>query len=178
MSMSDEQYRQALEAARRELAELEAERAELDRRIERKKQGILGLSQLVSDDDEDAPSIMDIMRAMLGEPEGLTDGCRAVLRSANHGLTPTEVRDGLIALGYDLSGYSNIMASVHQILKRLVASGEANKLRLSGRMDGKTAYIWADRNPLARLLGADSTVPTRGLIAAEMERRKREQGDD
>jgi hypothetical protein len=175
--MSEDQYRQALETARRELAKLETERAELDRKIERKKQGILGLSQLVSEDDENAPSFMDLLRTMVGEPEGLTDGCRAVLRTAGTALTPTEVRDGLIALGYDLSGYSNVMASVHQILKRLVASQEAQMIRYDGEPDGKKAYVWS--NPLARLLGYDSsTVPTRGLIASEMERRKDKRDKD
>src|SRR5215217_4571484 len=58
---------------------------------------------------------------------GLTEGVRAVLRANETCLTPTEIRDGLLRLGYDLKGYTNVLASVHTILGRLIESDEIEK---------------------------------------------------
>jgi len=56
---------------------------------------------------------------------GLTEACRTVLRSAGRPLTALELRDRLVSVGFDLERYSNALASVHTVLKRLTESGEA-----------------------------------------------------
>jgi hypothetical protein len=75
---------------------------------------------------------------------GLTDSIRLVMQSSNKHLTPPEVRDGLLLAGFDLSAYSNVLTSIHTVLRRLVASGEV----MPSVKDGKTAYKWKGCDPL------------------------------
>jgi hypothetical protein len=72
-------------------------------------------------------------------PLGLTDACRLALRGAGLPLTPLEVRDRLLAIGVDLSIYTNELSAIHTILKRL---NDAREIRLLSRGKGKSAYIW------------------------------------
>src|SRR5262249_41556455 len=72
-------------------------------------------------------------------PLGLTDACRLALRGAGLPLTPLDVRDRLIAIGVDLSIYTNELSAIHTILKRLNDAGE---IRFVSKGTGKPAYIW------------------------------------
>jgi hypothetical protein len=81
---------------------------------------------------------------------GLTDACRLVTRGGVP-MTPADVRGRLLAIGFDLSKYSNDLAAIHTILKRLNGAGE---LRFLPRASGKHAYIW-NRPPHAVALGPD-----------------------
>jgi hypothetical protein len=54
-------------------------------------------------------------------------------------MTPTEVRDRLRGIGFDVSRYVNDLAAVHTILKRLNQSGE---LRFLARGAGVHQYVW------------------------------------
>ena len=110
-SMSTDDYRRALEAATREYERAIADRAALDDRLAQLKQTIGTLTKLCGY----VPSVS----------WGLTDACRTVLRSAGRPMTAVEVRDRLSAVGLDLDRYSNALASVHTVLKRLTESGEA-----------------------------------------------------
>ena len=72
---------------------------------------------------------------------GITDGVRAVLQANGKWMTPTEIRTDLLRLGYDLSGYTNVMASIHTVLSRLRSSGEVRKgIRKPKRVP---VYRWA-----------------------------------
>jgi hypothetical protein len=71
---------------------------------------------------------------------GLTDACREILKASKEPMTPTEVRDVLIKMGYDLKKYKNALASIHTILKRLgSSSGVWTTVR---QKDKKVAYRW------------------------------------
>lgn len=52
-------------------------------------------------------------------PAGLTDSVRAILTEAGEPLTASEIRDRLEAKGLDMKSYSNPLANVHTILRRL-----------------------------------------------------------
>jgi hypothetical protein len=123
--MSNEDYRAALESATRELETLTGQRAELDRRIAQLMQTMGNLMKLCGL----APTVNF----------GLTDSCRMILRSAGHPLTAVEVRGQLAAMGVDLSRYSNDLAAIHTILKRLNDSGE---VRFVPRTWEKPGYQW------------------------------------
>ncbi|HEY6210974.1 MAG TPA: hypothetical protein VIW45_01755 [Vicinamibacterales bacterium] len=122
--MTQADYRRALEAATREYEELGAKRRDIDRRLAELAQSIGTLSRLLGL----TPTV----------PMGLTDAVRLVVRGAGVPLTPVEVRDRLQAIGFDVSKYTNDLAAVHTILKRLNESGE---IRFVGR-SGKHQYIW------------------------------------
>jgi len=119
------QYRRALEAAIEEYERLKAEREAIETRLAQLRQTIGALGPLCKLPQRDLP--------------GLTDACRSVLRAKMGGLTPVEVKAGLETLGLDLSNYSNPLASIHAVLKRLVKAGEAMKLKTRQK---KTIYAW------------------------------------
>jgi hypothetical protein len=121
--MSDD-YRAALTAAIQEYESLGAKRREIDERLGQLAQTIGTLSRLLGL----TPTV----------PLGLTDACRLILRGGLP-MTPVEVRDRLMAIGLDLSVYSNDLSAIHTVLKRL---NEAGEIRLIPRSSGKHAYLW------------------------------------
>ena len=48
-------------------------------------------------------------------PLGLTDACRLVVRGAGVAVTPTDVRQLLQSIGFDLTKYANDFAAIHTI---------------------------------------------------------------
>lgn len=103
----------------RDLAELSRRRAEMDRAIRRLEQIAAWLRYRAN---RRASRTAD----GTGRKVNLTTYCRAALRMhAPRGLTPTELRDVLVAGGLDFSRYSNGQATLHTVLKRLVHQGEA-----------------------------------------------------
>ena len=123
--MPQEDYRRALESATREYEALGARRREIDQRLAELAQSIGTLSKLLGL----TPTV----------PMGLTDAIRLVVRGAGVPMTPVDVRDRLHAIGFDVSKYTNDLAAVHTILKRLNESGE---IRFVVRTPGKHQYIW------------------------------------
>ncbi len=121
--MSDD-YRAALTAAIQEYESLGVKRREIDERLGQLAQTIGTLSRLLGL----TPTV----------PMGITDACRLVLRGGLP-MTPVEVRDRLMAIGVDLSVYSNDLSAIHTVLKRL---NEAGEIRLIPRSSGKHAYLW------------------------------------
>ena len=125
--MTHEDYRRALESATREYEQLGAKRREIDQRLAELAQSIGTLSRLLGL----TPTV----------PMGLTDAVRLVVRGAGVPMTPVEVRDRLHAIGFDVSKYTNDLAAVHTILKRLNESGE---IRFVARAapGAPHRYIW------------------------------------
>lgn len=110
--MSTDDYRRALEAALREYERAAADRAALDVRLAELHQTIGTLSRLCGL----TPTVVF----------GLTDACRLVLRGAGAPMTAVQVRDRMQAIGFDFTRYSNALAAVHTVLKRLTEAGEAS----------------------------------------------------
>jgi hypothetical protein len=123
--MSTDDYRRALEAAIKEYETLGEERQRIDKRLSELAHTISTLSRLLGF----TPTVS----------WGLTDACRVVLRNAGKPMTPTEVRDRLRAIGFDLSKYTSELTAVHTTLKRL---NEAGELRFVAGALGRRAYIW------------------------------------
>ena len=120
-----EQYRQALTAAIREYEALGAQRREIDERLAQLAQTIGTLNRLCG--------------FVSTVPWGLTDACRVVLKNAGRAMTPTEVRDRLEAIGLDLTKYTNSLAAVHTVLKRL---NQSQEVLFVERPSGKFACEW------------------------------------
>jgi hypothetical protein len=122
--MTSGDYRSALAAAIQEYEALGQQRRDIDQRLAQLAQTIGTLSKLLGL----VPTV----------PLGLTDACRLVLRSGLP-MTPVEVRDRLLAIGFDLSIYTSDLSAIHTVLKRLNDAGEA---RFVPQSEGKSAYVW------------------------------------
>ncbi|MGO8731823.1 MAG: hypothetical protein ACLQVM_03405 [Terriglobia bacterium] len=118
--------------ARDQLARLEAQREGIDNRILQLKRIIAAASGMVEDDSELASAIRKEIDAL-----GITEHCREIFKGTRRCLTPLQIREELSAKGMDLSKQKNIMASIHTVMKRLVAKGEVLVERAS---DGGTVY--------------------------------------
>jgi hypothetical protein len=96
----------------------------------------------------------------------LADTIRTVLKGiGNKSLEPTEVRDRVKAIGYDMSRHTNQMAAVHSVLKRLVESGEIDRKEWR-QSPGRKRYFWiAQAEPPKKHVVAVSTEPGRVTIA-------------
>jgi len=123
--VTEPDYRAALTAAIAEYEALGDQRRQIDDRLSQLAQTIGTLARLLG--------------LTPTQPMGLTDACRLVYRNAGVPLSPTEARDRLRAIGVDLSAYSNDMAAIHTVIKRL---NEAGELRFIAGSPGKHLYAW------------------------------------
>ncbi len=137
--MTTDDYRRALATAIREYETLGQQRQDIDKRLAEIMQTIGTLSRLCGL----VPTV----------PIGLTDACRLVVRGAGVPVTPADVRQRLQSIGFDLSKYTNDLAAIHTILKRLNESGELRFIP-RGNEPGKHAYIW-NQGPTVVALGSD-----------------------
>jgi hypothetical protein len=128
--VTDQNYRRALDQAIEEYEALGQRRRDIDDRLAQLAQTMGTLAKLLGL----TPTV----------PMGLTDACRLALRGAGLALTPLAVRDRLMAIGVDLSIYSNELAAIHTILKRLNDAGEIRVVTKGQGQSGarKYAYIW------------------------------------
>jgi hypothetical protein len=64
-----------------------------------------------------------------GQEMGLTEAIRWVFRQPLLlPLTPTQVRDRMAEMGYDLGKYKHVMPPIHNTLKRMKEAGEINEV--------------------------------------------------
>jgi len=67
--------------------------------------------------------------AAAGQGMGLTEAIRWVFRQPLLlPLTPTQVRDHLAEMGYDLEKYAFVMPPIHNTLKRMKEAGEIKEV--------------------------------------------------
>jgi hypothetical protein len=128
---AEEQY----EACRIRLDALDIERAELVEEMNRLRRAMESMAPFLLKHplDEINQFLIDYTPPT---DVRLTDACRALLEASRRFMTPIEVRDALEASKYDLTQHSNPLASIHGVLKRFVASGEAQQIETGS----KTSY--------------------------------------
>ncbi len=141
--MTTNDYRAALQAAAKEYEDLGEQRRKIDERLNQLAQTIGTLSRLIGL----TPTV----------PLSITDAVRLAMR-AGVPMTPPEVRDRLLAIGVDLSSYSNELAVIHTVLRRL---NEAGEIRIIPKPGGKNAYLWT-KPPRVVALGPEIAEFIRG----------------
>jgi hypothetical protein len=110
-----------LEVVLAELKALEVEKQRLDECIDALRQSARLLDAIYGAPAEAFEPLLDETFAN----SGITDAVRKVFASrTEERLSPTTVRDCLVAGGFDLNGRPNPMATIHTVLKRLVNGGE------------------------------------------------------
>ncbi len=113
--MGDE-FKKALQKARLELALVEAKQQRLAGRKAQLLQTIAGLAPLVGEaPTDDAVTLADAMRTVMGT---------AAMARPNTVFTAKIVRDLLQEMGFDLSKFSNPLASIHTAIARMQRAGE------------------------------------------------------
>jgi len=111
-----------------------------DRRISMFREAALSLGGLCGKSiDEITTKNPELFPDMIDPDIGMTDAVRQALQSApGTSLSPIHVRNRMEKAGFDMSGYKNVLASIHTILKRLKLKNEV----LTRERDGKTVYKW------------------------------------
>jgi len=120
------------------LRKLLDERDQLNRKIENTAELISANANFLPEEERAAQ--LQKLAEMVAGPPGFTDSVRNVLRNVpSQALTAKKVRDLLRCAGFDLSSYTNPMASIHTILKRLAERGEVEVSESSGEI----RYRWS-----------------------------------
>jgi hypothetical protein len=78
----------------------------------------------------------------------LTECCRDILRQRKDWMSPVQVRDALLAAGYDFSSYTSPpLSSIHTALKRMVPDELLTETRADGQVyRWKTSQITVEIN--------------------------------
>jgi chromosome segregation ATPase len=128
-------FRQSLKAAKAELAALQQElgdclgqQEELERKIAAVRQMIFGFSNALHEQFEEADEL------------GLTDAVRQAFKTSKGPLEPTAVRTRLQELGFNISKYGNLMASIHTVISRLVHQQQLKQQQI--QPGNKVGYVW------------------------------------
>src|ERR1700730_14172591 len=122
---------------RSELQELCKQRKHVEMRMVNVNLALSSLAREIEDANEREDVLKEIQAARR-KPAGLTEAISESLRQTHHSLSAHEVRYGLEREGFDLSQYSQPMATVSVTLRRLEASGRVQATRV-GR---KVSYRW------------------------------------
>jgi hypothetical protein len=148
--MNSYDYAEVLDQLRGRYLEVLHRRDALNEELKGIAKSIEGLSTLTGEGsiapDPTLPSQLasDIFRSWI-KYMGFSDACRAVLRIAPSGLTPTEIRDTLAMVGFPLEKRSNAIVSVHVFLDRAIKAEEVGEIL---RDDGEKAYQWRWKHEL------------------------------
>ncbi len=123
--MDARHYRKTVTLYTHALRKLLDKRDELNRKIEHTAELIAANANFLPEGERAAQ--VQKLAEMVAGPPGFTDSVRNVLRNApSQALTAKMVRDLLRGAGFDLSSYTNPLASIHTILKRLAERGEVD----------------------------------------------------
>jgi hypothetical protein len=134
--MADETASKMYESARDRLRDLLRQETEIKDQITHWGPIVEQLARLTGEpvDPDIASRINELKQAEAGEAGagqemGLTEAIRWVFRQPLIlPLTPTQVRDRMAEMGYDLSKYKHEMPPIHNTLKRMKEAGEIREV--------------------------------------------------
>jgi hypothetical protein len=140
--MSDETAVKMYESGRERLLALLKQEKEVAEQISHWAPIVNQLAQLCGETVD--PEILDRVNQLnasqvnsqaAGQEMGLTEAIRWVFRQPLMlPLTPTQVRDHLAEMGYDLEKYAHVMPPIHNTLKRMKEAGEIKEVDGMGGM--------------------------------------------
>jgi hypothetical protein len=134
--MPDETAIKMYESARERLKELVRQETEIKEQITHWGPIVEQLARLTGEtvDPDIASKINELKQSKAsaqeaGQEMGLTEAIRWVFRQPLLlPLTPTQVRDRMAEMGYDLSKYKHVMPPIHNTLKRMKEAGEIEEV--------------------------------------------------
>jgi hypothetical protein len=148
--MPDETATRMYESARERLKELLRQETETKEQISHWGPIVEQLARLVGEvvDSEIASRINELRQNQAsasgaGQEMGLTEAIRWVFKQPLIlPLTPTQVRNSLAQMGYDLEKYKHVMPPIHNTLKRMKEAGEIKEVDAVGGF-GSKAFVSA-----------------------------------
>jgi hypothetical protein len=134
--MADETATKMYEAARDRFKELLRQETEIKDQISHWGPVVEQLTRLTGEtvDSDIASRINELKQDQesaqgAGQEMGLTEAIRWIFRQPLLlPLTPTQVRDRMAEMGYDLGKYKHVMPPIHNTLKRMKEAGEINEV--------------------------------------------------
>jgi len=134
--MADETASKMYESARDRLRELVRQETEIKDQISHWGPIVEQLARLSGETiDLDIASRINELKQdeeqaqAAGQEMGLTEAIRWVFRQPLLlPLTPTQVRDRMAEMGYDLSKYKHVMPPIHNTMKRMKEAGEIREV--------------------------------------------------
>src|SRR5882672_10199149 len=133
--MPDETATKMYESARERLRELLRQETEIKEQISHWGPIVEQLARLSGEtvDTDIASRINELKQnessAGAGQEMGLTEAIRWVFRQPLLlPLTPTQVRDRMAEMGYDIGKYKYVMPPIHNTLKRMKEAGEIKEV--------------------------------------------------
>jgi hypothetical protein len=136
INMADETATKMYESARERLRELLRQEIVVKEQISHWGPVVEQLARLTGEtvDPDIASRINELKQneasaAGAGQEMGLTEAIRWVFRQPLLlPLTPTQVRDRMAEMGYDLGKYKHVMPPIHNTLKRMKEAGEIREV--------------------------------------------------
>ena len=142
-------YGRDLEEASALLSKLLADREALEIHIAKQKRRVAALQELIRTDEIGPPKPSGLV-------DGITDACRVVFRAAEKALYPIEVRDRVEKLG--LPPQTNLLASVHTIIRRLRDANEILEVFEPVQSGGSTVAAYRWRGAQAELIARGNAI--------------------
>ena len=147
--MPDETAMKMYESARDRLEELLRQETEIKEQISHWGPVVDQLARLTGETvDPDIASRINELKQNeesaqgAGQEMGLTEAIRWIFRQPLLlPLTPTQVRDRMAEMGYDLEKYKHVMPPIHNTLKRMKEAGEIREVEGIGGIG--RAYVSA-----------------------------------
>ena len=129
-----------LESIEVRIKDLVTKREEIDRELTGLQEAKKVLTPIYGQPLQSIPSIEAFIEA---RDVGITDAVRGALRlNYPNRLTATQIRDVVESHGFDLKKYRNAMATIHQVLKRLVEDSK----QVDASVEGDEKFFqWIER---------------------------------
>ena len=137
--MTTANYHRALFEADQDLARCLVQRQKIDHKVARLQAVITQLQDLCAEMDHKnfQRRVERVVKADL--KMGITELARVILKEMALPMKASDLKEKMEARKLDISRYSNPLAVIHTVLKRLVQSGE---VKVVPRKQGKKAYQW------------------------------------
>lgn len=161
MASSSNEYRAAYDAAERELTELLRIQEALEKRIVLVRQNVQGLAQLC---ESEAIKIAPSAEAQyLLENSSIPDEIEGILKTRYPDeLRASDIRREMEKLGHDWDDYTNPLATIHMVLKRLI---EADRIKEREHAQGFRVYQFVQRAlPKANVIELSSLLDRDGAF--------------
>jgi hypothetical protein len=151
-----------LESIEFEIVELTRQKVEIERRLV----ALLNAKTLLEKVYTPLTPIPTIEQFLEAADVGITDAVRGAFRlCAERKMTATQIRDIVASHGFGLEKYRNAMATIHQVISRLVESKEVDGPFPQGN---EKVFQWAGRRSTLKDLANANAKP---IIKAPMSRR-------